>query len=505
VTIFADVQETAFALEHLPVLTRGRGIAAEAYLSIPDGRDTFLTAVRDLVTDPALEEGLKQDIQQRSALLESLASAHIEPSRLRFSQTVLLRKITKRFEDVRRQLALSTNVSVPATKRLPVVKVDSGKGNGAIVKNDVDFGALYSSLVDGASTLTSSIPVKVFQLDVIAPSNALESLAWSSTNWVRVTVVADGQRFTNVNLKLKGHGTRQTFAQKPSFTLSFKQSEPQEFNGSSKIHVQNARYDPSLLNQFIGAWVFQKAALPVARIDFASVTINGKPYGTFVISEGITKGLLARDFGEAGGVLFEGETGDLDSRLDLDSGRPTPQWVHPSKVFLACQAAIERRSLEEVRSYIDLDLFGRFCAAEVFIGHIDGYSFRQRNYRIYSASPTRPLQFIPHGMDCLAFDIDEGLFPPVKGVAAQALFAVPAGRETYVEAADALVKRIDLRQLANDAACVTRMIQPVLKQYDPELARQQLKTTTINLGKIGDRHAYLSKEIMLQQTFRPVP
>lgn len=502
IEVFGGISPSAFALTRLPIMARGKGILASAYLDAPEGAERFLEQLAALANDRALEEALKRSVKERAALLIATAGDHIRSKRVEFLERTLLQGISKRYQSVREQSA-AAKLSLSASSALPALRINSGKGNGSPLKNSIDYSLVYSNLLSQSSALTSSVPVRLFEAEISAAPGELESLKITSTNWVRVSFASGDERRTNVYLRLKGHGTRQSFAQKPSFTLQFKNSSPGEFNGSSKLHLQNSQFDPAFLNQFVGSWVYQKAQLPVAKIDFASIKVNGRPYGLFVVSEGITKSFLQREFGDGSGVLFEGENGDLNSRLDRDSGPATANWKRPMAVFQICEDATRTRNLDAVESEIDIVKFARFCAGETFLGHIDGYAARQKNYRFYCEKPSSPIVFLPHGMDSLAFDIDEGLFPHVRGIVATALFNAPEGRAQYIRQAASLTKSIDLRQLANDLAFVTRMIQPHLENYDHELAVRQIESAARLMGQIGDRHALISKDIELQQTFSP--
>jgi len=494
-----------FAATPLPILTSGRGIAS-MIMESTNGRRLVLETVRDLANG-RIEQDVRNDIQNRASLLKPLIDSEIELGRLAFALRSVERQIEKRLTHVRQQLRSIPDLTV-TQRELPTVKIDFGKGNGAPIKNSNDYGAQFTALVKRDLPIAGSIPVRVIDANITADPRQIAALSRKSTNWIPVTLALDGKTNISATLRLKGHATRQTFAGKPSFTIKFRDGDSSALRSNSKVHFQNAVYDSSYLNQYIGAWLFKKAGLPVAEVNFAKVSINGTPYGLFVLSEGITKTFLAREFGDGDGLLFEGEKGDLDSSLDLDSGETTGDGAFPRDVFAACQQTLQTHDLKYLELYADIKACATFVAAEIALGHIDGYSFRKRNYRVYQALPRGLLQFIPHGMDALSFDIDEGIIPlqSAKGIVAQALLTCPAGRKAYLQAADALIHHtLDLDTLVSDAAYASRLIQPILRTFDVEMARQQLETASVNLRNLGDRKAFLSHELQQRNwlTARP--
>lgn len=498
----AGVHVTSLSSEYGPFFTRGRGFAARSLTETKEGREGMFLALQFAVTNAVTEADLKSKLQERAALLEKFAVGPVELNRLRNSSERLNHRITARFAEVKNRL-LACGGSLKY-ETLPVSSVSMGSGGKLpAVRNPVDYGGRFTALLSTNTMLTSSIPFRVYPLTLMTAPGTLEALTWKSTNWVSVGVKSGTTVLSNVALRLKGHGTRAGFDHKPSFTLKFNAETPgQMFFNQSKIHVQSARFDPTYMNQFIASWVFQKAGLPVARIDFCDLTVNGTPYGLCVVSEGITKTFLKREFGTDRGLLWEGESRDLNGTLDLDNGKLEDMLRTPQQLFIAAQKALQMKSLENFSEYVDARQLAKFCAVEVFIGHRDGYALSHSNYRVYQPEPKSAFTFIPHGMDALDFDMDDGLQPPPLGLAAQVMMQIPEGRTMYQAAMSELVLQdVELEHLAQDLAAVTRQIAPVLNKFDPLLAREQAAAASAALRSLGNRSALIRQELDTHKNF----
>jgi spore coat protein CotH len=259
----------------------------------------------------------------------------------------------------------------------------------------------------------------------------LENLDWQATNWISVTALCDGRQFDKVGFRLKGHGSREGLRGKPNFTLKFNlEVKDQEFEGNTKVHFQNAALNASMLNEYLASWLFHRAGLPCPRVNFAHLTVNGVDYGILVVVEGTTKAFLRREFGEGEGLLFEGEYSDVNGRLDLDSGVIPPGYDGLQRLSEGAVQALQSGSDQLLTNCLNLPQFTRFTAAEIALGHVDGYAISANNYRFYQSTKDHRFQFIPHGMDRLALD-HRSVTPVMKGILANVLLRLPAGRDAY--------------------------------------------------------------------------
>ncbi len=108
----------------------------------------------------------------------------------------------------------------------------------------------------------------------------------------------------------------------------------------------------------------------------------------------MNKNLLKREFGHAGGNLYEGETKDIDQHLDQENGDDTTQKDLQTLAAAARQPAAKR--MQALRAVLDVEEFASFLAMEMLTASVDGYAFTKNNYRIYHQPKTDRLLFLPH-------------------------------------------------------------------------------------------------------------
>src|SRR5829696_4940217 len=97
--------------------------------------------------------------------------------------------------------------------------------------------------------------------------------------------------WTNVAVHIKGAaGSFETIDRKPALTLNFdKWVDGQAFHGLQKISLNNSVQDASYLSEKICREIYVAAGVPVPRADYATVELNGRHLGLFVLTEGWNK------------------------------------------------------------------------------------------------------------------------------------------------------------------------------------------------------------------------
>ncbi len=262
------------------------------------------------------------------------------------------------------------------------------------------------------------------------------------------TVTVDGINLDNVGVRKKGFLGSLSW-EKPSLKIKLdKYVDGQRLRGLRRLTLNNARQDPSLVDQCLGYQVFAAAGMVAPRCSFALVTVNGEALGPYVHVDSIKEQFLARHFTNSTGNLYEGTLSDF-----------RPQWINtferennlsdPDRSDLeAMVAALEVADDELVAALqplIDLDAFLTFWAIEVLVGHWDGYTGNTNNFYLYHDPDSDLFHFIPWGMDDLFIDpepVEPGA--PVPGVLAQGylsrrLYLNPPTRQLYLTRMDELL------------------------------------------------------------------
>ncbi|HEY9073751.1 MAG TPA: CotH kinase family protein, partial [Desulfobaccales bacterium] len=241
--------------------------------------------------------------------------------------------------------------------------------------------------------------------------------------------------YPQVGVHLKGSvGSFRSVDDKPGFTLDFcRFNEGQKFHGLRRIHLNNSLEDPSFANEKLGSELFQAAGVPAPRVTRATLVLNGRNLGLYVLKEGFTEDFLACHFKRVGGELYEPEEGhDIDQHLKRNSVLAPEENREALKTLAA--AAVEpdpARRWQRLEAVLDTDRFIAFMAMEVMLGHRDGYCLARNNFRVYHDLDTGKMVFFPHGMDQLLGTADLPWQSSLGGLMAQAVMATPEGRQCY--------------------------------------------------------------------------
>ena len=220
--------------------------------------------------------------------------------------------------------------------------------------------------------------------------------------WFPGRVTVDGETHTDVGIRKKGFLGSQSDT-KPSLKLRFdKYVDGQTLGGvMERMTLNNSIQDPSMVNTCLAFRIFAAAGLPSPRCNFATVSINGKDLGLYVHVEEIKPAFLARHFDSAEGNLYEGTVSDFTPEyrgtFEKMTNEDANDWSDIDAVVTALQDPSDA-GLKALAAAVDLDRFLSFWAAEVLVGHWDGYAGDRNNYHFYW-EPGGPFVFIPWGVD----------------------------------------------------------------------------------------------------------
>lgn len=472
-------------------------------LGTGEGRRRFIDAIALIATNIAAEKQVIADVEQRALLLVRQMTNPQQERNFNRHAELVVNRIKERFSEVRKQIEGLSKLSDQqlAVARIPKATTsDFARPKDLPVANQgIDYGIRFKESYARKQTTTSSVPAKVYEINVSATPGVLEGMSSSSTNWTPVNASCDGAPFDRVGFRLKGRGSRDGLLGNPSFTLKFNlEHEGRQFDGNTKVHLHSAILNASMLNEYIASWVFNRAGLPCPRVNFAHVTINSVDFGLMVMVEGTTKPFLGRAFGESDGLLFEGEHTDINGPLDLDSGHLPNGFDGIVRLVKAAQVSLATKTFEALDQQLDVKQFTRFTTAEVLLGHSDGYAQAANNYRLYRSTKDGRFRFLPHGMDHLTLD-QPGAVPQMKGLLAQVL--IETGRDLYLKSlSDLLTATLSMEQLSGDIAATCQVIQKALIRYEPLRAPAQLASAQQLVRQMGLRKTYLMEQIVSGNT-----
>ena len=203
-----------------------------------------------------------------------------------------------------------------------------------------------------------------------------------------------------VTVRLKGQqGSRRSIDDKPALKIAVQNG--QRVFGFENLTLNNMVQDPTMLHEAVGYRMYAAAGVTVPESRYLQLTINGRPRGLYLLVETIDRQFLARRFGDASGILYEGAYGtDFRephlNRFELDEGQD------PGRAELQRLIRAVIKPGDAVfygpDALVDTPSFLSMMAVQVLIADWDNY-YRSNNYRIYWKPSARRWFFIPTGID----------------------------------------------------------------------------------------------------------
>ena len=305
------------------------------------------------------------------------------------------------------------------------------------------------------------------QLHIKIEPAALESLRKEPREFVAGQVMEGSVVYPRVAVHLKGAtGSFRAIGDKPGLTLDFcRFGDGQRFHGLRRIHLNNSVEDPSFTNEKLGSELFQAAGVPAPRVTRATVILNGRNLGLYVLKEGFTEDFLSCHFKRVGGELYEPERGhDVNERLRRNSVQaPVEDRAALKKLAEAVGEPDLAKQWQRLEAVLDTDRFLAFMAMEIMLGHRDGYCLARNNFRVYHDLDTGKMVFFPHGMDQLFGTADLPWQPSLAGLVARGILTTSEGKQRYAVVFGSLFTNLfNAATLTNRVDQIARELRPVL-------------------------------------------
>jgi hypothetical protein len=220
---------------------------------------------------------------------------------------------------------------------------------------------------------------------------------------VPVTPTCDVTKPYDVTVKIKGMASAQGFDHKPSLRIDFDKA----FCGLKNLTLNSMVQDDSLVNEALAYRMYAAIGVPVPRLGYSQVSVNGQPLGVYLTLETIDKNFLKRSFDDATGPLYEGtyggdlRTSDVGSDKLVYSGSDTAPEATDHKLLRAFIDAVDAPGdavFFGAAPLVDTNEFLNMMAMAYVIGDWDNY-ITANNYRLYRSPKTNLWSFIPTGTD----------------------------------------------------------------------------------------------------------
>ena len=279
----------------------------------------------------------------------------------------------------------------------------------------------------------------VLPLRIQISSNELVALRKNERKDVRATVWEGTNVYRDVGLHIKGAaGSTRGIDDKPALTLNFQKFTPeQRFHGLRKIHLNNSVQDASYLCENICGELYRKAGVPTPRVTYATLELNGRNRGLYVVKEGFSKDFLGMYFKNKDGNLYDGGfLREIDQQLerDLDGDGDVRDWSDLKALVTASKISDPVERFDELSKVLDVDRFATYAALQIMTWDWDGYIMNRNNYRVYHDRDSGKMVFFPHGMDQMFWQTDQQPIPVpgrFNSLVGRAFIETPQGRRLY--------------------------------------------------------------------------
>jgi spore coat protein H len=273
---------------------------------------------------------------------------------------------------------------------------------------------------------------RVLRISIELGAPQIQALKDTPREYVRGRIRNDTNVLAGIEARLKGNYTFQPIDEKPGFSLKLSSPTAQnQFGGRKRLLLNNSLQDSSYLRAKLASELFLKAGLPTARINFATVTLNGRNLGLYLLVEGTDEQFLVEQFGLANGNLYEGADTDIGQPLEIDFSRKGTDRSDLHSLLAACTEQDLAKRWTQLKQRLEVGRFASFMAMELLVAHIDGYCMDRNNYRLFHDDRSGQFTFVAHGMDLTFLNHIFKQDRPWRGAVALGFYEIPEGRRLY--------------------------------------------------------------------------
>ena len=238
--------------------------------------------------------------------------------------------------------------------------------------------------------------------------------------WTTGTLECDGATFRDVGVRAKGNYTLMASARSLEKSLKIdldRRVKGQALDGLRMLNYHSGVSDRSGAREALSYAAFRAAGVPAPRTCFAELTLTvpGRLAEEFVgvgtVVEQIDARFLASRFGDGSGMLLKPEGLQGGPTWLGDRWAPYAERFRPEKepkerekrtLVDFCRLVSEGSDesfAAEIATFLDVDAFLRFIAANGLLANLDSYLAYGHNYCLYLDPGTGRFVFIPWDLD----------------------------------------------------------------------------------------------------------
>ena len=310
------------------------------------------------------------------------------------------------------------------------------------------------------------------------------------------TVTIDGERLQRVGVRKKGFFGSLRVSH-PSLKIRFNEYvERQHVSGLRRLTLNNDLQDPSHIKQCLAYRFFSDAGVATPMCGFARVNVNGEDMGIYTALETYDRHMLARNFPDGSGKLYEGQLSDFRPNWIETFQSKTQKGIderHEIYELARALRAEDEDLLELLEPLLDMEAYLSFWAAETLMAHWDGYNGNQNNFFLYLEPTAKKFYFIPWGTDGI-FGLNPFLTRPAPvsvnafGMLPYRLYGLAEIRKRYFARLEELLDTVwDEDAIIADIDRFAALLSPHADETEMENIRKFVR----------DRESAITKELAL--------
>ncbi|MFE6075083.1 CotH kinase family protein [Paenibacillus sp. NPDC057886] len=267
--------------------------------------------------------------------------------------------------------------------------------------------AAFAAEDTSTSTGVTQAYESLFQTDNVIDVNVtIDDADWKSMlespldkDYKKVSVEVDGNKLDNVGFSTKGNLTLKAVASNEdsdrySFRLKFdKYDKTQTLLGLDKMVLNNNYADPSYMREVLHYEALRSIGMDAPMTNYVNLYVNGELVGFYTGVEAVDDSYLERNYGEdyEEGVLYDTdeksylqyEEGSDYSTITKDLG--TDKDKTKLKNFIKTLNDMPEGEKGDIESVLDVDSALQYIAGNMVFGNYDSYNGdKGHNYMLYS-------------------------------------------------------------------------------------------------------------------------
>ncbi len=247
--------------------------------------------------------------------------------------------------------------------------------------------------------------------------NAMEEEYYSAN------ITINGEAYYNVGLRAKGNTTLSQIANddttdRYSFKVKFDEYiDGQTLKGLEKLALNNMMQDTTYMKEYLSYDLLNKMGVSTPAFQYASITLNGEPWGLYLALEVMEESYIERYYGTTDGNLYKPETTNMaKNNMPMEQGKEIngpmgrntggadlvysgDEHSNYSTIFenaifdytneedydkIIAMVKSLNEDINNIEKHLDLDEVLRYFAVNTFVVNLDSYASNMKhNYYLY--------------------------------------------------------------------------------------------------------------------------